>query len=198
MHAKIKAHRDYKAIEQALNGIDLLRVIKLICFNIEDKKDVPQKVDETKDAFYALRQGRDSDQAYKIKFMNTVQVIEQCGASLGKDPLTGAIVCKDLGFQTNTTTATEITEITKNVRDYTLGAALLLGADPDRYISMIRGLKNASLAGRNEWPKNITEAYIYLSKWESNDANGRVSPDYKGTAFTNTETHKNHKLGMQR
>ena len=41
MHAKIKAHRDYKTIEQALNGIDLLRVIKLICFNIEDEKYVP-------------------------------------------------------------------------------------------------------------------------------------------------------------
>ena len=32
MHAKIKAHREYQTIEQALNGIDLLRVIKLICF----------------------------------------------------------------------------------------------------------------------------------------------------------------------
>jgi hypothetical protein len=57
MHAKIKAHRDYQTIEQALNGIDLLCIIKLICFNIEDKKYVPQKVHETKAAFYALKQG---------------------------------------------------------------------------------------------------------------------------------------------
>jgi hypothetical protein len=28
MHAKIKAHRDYQTIEQALNGIELLRVIQ--------------------------------------------------------------------------------------------------------------------------------------------------------------------------
>jgi hypothetical protein len=55
MHAKIKAHRNYKTIEQALNGIDLLQVIKLICFNIEDEKYVLQKVYETKAAFYALR-----------------------------------------------------------------------------------------------------------------------------------------------
>jgi hypothetical protein len=34
MHAKIKSHCDYPVIEQELNGIDLLRVIKLICFNI--------------------------------------------------------------------------------------------------------------------------------------------------------------------
>jgi hypothetical protein len=30
IHAKTKAHRDYQVIEEALNGIELLRVIKLI------------------------------------------------------------------------------------------------------------------------------------------------------------------------
>jgi hypothetical protein len=83
MHAKIKAHRDYQVIEEELNGIELLIVIKLICFNIKDEKYAPQNVHETKAAFYALKQRRDSDQAYQIKFMNTVQVIEQCCASLG-------------------------------------------------------------------------------------------------------------------
>jgi hypothetical protein len=193
MHAKIKAHRDYTTIEQALNGIDLLRVIKLICFNIEDEKYVPQKVHETKAAFYALRQGRDSDQAYQIKFLNTIQVIEQCGASLGEDPLTRLMVCKDLGFQPTTTTATEMTEITKKVRDYTLGAALILGSDPDWYISMIKGLKNASLAGRDEWPKNVTEAYNYLSKWKGDDtnANAHGSRNYEGVAFTSNSNTSN-------
>ena len=106
MHAKIKSHRDY--------GIGLLRVIKLICFNIEDEKYAPQKVHESKAAFYALRQGRDTDQAYQTKFLNTVQVIEQCGASLGEDPLIRAMVCRDMGYLTTTKSATEITESTKN------------------------------------------------------------------------------------
>jgi hypothetical protein len=88
MHAELKSHRDYRTIEQALNGIDLLRVIQLICFNIEDEKYASQKVHETKSALYALKQGKDYDQAYQIKFLNTVQVIEQCCASLGEDPLT--------------------------------------------------------------------------------------------------------------
>ena len=88
MHAKVKAHREFKATELALDGIKLLRIIKLICFNIEDEKYAPQKVHETKASFYALKQGRDSDQAYQVRFVNTVEVIEQCGASLGEDPLT--------------------------------------------------------------------------------------------------------------
>ena len=76
--------------------------------------------------------------------MNTVQVIEQCGAFLGEDPLTRImLVCKELKYNVNTQNATEIAEITAMVKDYTLGAALILGADPARYSGMIRGLKNA-------------------------------------------------------
>jgi hypothetical protein len=117
--------------------------------------------------------------------MNNVQVIEQCGASLGEDTLTRTIVCKHLGFRENITIATEVPEITKKVREYTLGTAMILGADPDRYSSMIRGLKNASLSGRDEWPKTITEAYNYLSKWEGDDSSAYMARDFEGVAFTN-------------
>jgi hypothetical protein len=185
MHAKIKAQHDYQVIEEELNGIALLRVINLICFNIEDEKYAPQKVHETKAPSYALKKGRESDGAYQIKFMNTVQVIEQCGASLGEDPLPRTIVCKHLGFRANTTTAIKMAEITKKVREYTLGTAMILGAEPDHYSSMIRGLKNASFAGRDKWPNTVTEAYNYLSKWEGDDSSACVASDFEGVAFTN-------------
>lgn len=187
MQAKLKNHGDYAVIEQLLNGIELLRIIKLICFDIQDEKYVPQKVHETKAAFYALKQGRDTDQAYHIRFLNTVHVIEQCGASLGEDPMTRTMVCRNLNLQEDTTTATEITAISKAVRDYTLGVALILGTDPDRYSGMIRGLKNASLAGRDEWPKNVPEAYSYLSKWECEDT-GRPTREYEGNSFLNEQS----------
>jgi hypothetical protein len=72
MHAKIKAHHDYHTIEQSLDGIELLRVIKLICFNIEDEKYVLQKVHETKAAFYTLKQR----QGFGSGISN--QVLEYC------------------------------------------------------------------------------------------------------------------------
>ena len=43
MHAKVKAHRECKAIKLALDGIELLRIIKPICFNIEDEKYARRK-----------------------------------------------------------------------------------------------------------------------------------------------------------
>ena len=73
------------------------------------------------------------------------------------------------------------------MRDYTLGAALILGADPTRYSGMIRGLKNVSLAGRDEWPKNVTEAYNCLSKWEGDEHSGQHERDYEGNSFLNDQ-----------
>jgi hypothetical protein len=117
--------------------------------------------------------------------MNTVQVIKQCGTYLGEDPLPRTFVCKHLGFRANTAIATEVTKITKKVRDYTLGTAMSLGDEPDRYSSMIVGLKHASLAGRDEWPKTVTESYNYLSKWEGDDTSDRLARDSEGVAFAN-------------
>jgi hypothetical protein len=62
---------------------------------------------------------------------------------------------------------------------------MILGADPDRYSSMIRGLKNSLLAGRDEWPKTVTKAYNYLSKWEGDDSSTRMACDFEGVSFTN-------------
>ena len=84
-----------------------------------------------------MKQGRDSDQAYQVCFVNTVKVIEQCGASLGEDPLTRTMVCMDLGLQADTFDADEVALINKPVRDYTLGTAFILGADSERYSNMI-------------------------------------------------------------
>jgi hypothetical protein len=117
--------------------------------------------------------------------MNTVQVNEKCGAPLGEDPLTRNIVCKHLGFRANTAIATEMAEIAKKVRDYTLGTSMILRADPYCYSSMIRGLKNASLAGRDEWPKTVTEAYNYLSKCEGGDTSARVARNFESISFVN-------------
>jgi hypothetical protein len=75
-----------------------------------------------KTAFYNLKQGKETDQAYipdQIHEHIAVQVIEQCGASLGEDPLTRTMVCKDLDYNTDTDVASEKAKISKTVRDYT-------------------------------------------------------------------------------
>ena len=91
-------------------------------------------------------------------------MIEQCGAFLGEDPLSHEIVCKSLSYPSNKKDTAKKAEISKKVKEYTLATALVIifGTNPECYGNMIRGLKNASLAGQDKLPKNVTEAYNYL------------------------------------
>ena len=66
-----------------------------------------------------------------------------------------------------------------------MATALIFGADPEGYGNMmVRGLKNVSLAGQDEWPKNVTKVYNnYLSKGEEDDIGGARPHDYEEVAF---------------
>lgn len=181
LQAKAKSHSDYAVTEAALNGIELLRIIKLICYDIEDEKYVPQKVHECKAEFYAMKQGKSPLPEYFTRFKNQVTVIVQCGASLGEDPLIVQLVCKNLTTDTHTvaypivtTDALELAKIKKMTMEYTLAVALIMGANQDIYGGMMRSWTNAHLVKRDEWPKSLDEAYARLCKWEGDP---RLSPE---------------------
>ena len=95
-----------------------------------------------------------------------MQVIEHCGMDIGEDPLTRTIVCRVLGYCPNTRVVAQKAEISNIGKEYTLVTAFIYESDPNLHGNMARGLKNASLVVRYEWPKSVTEAYKYPSKWE--------------------------------
>jgi hypothetical protein len=169
LRSALRSHKDFQTIKTNLDGIALLRVIKLICFHIEDEKFIPVKAHEALKAYYSLSQGNESAQIYHTRFLNTVKVIDQCGASLGEDPMTRAMVCEKLQLLTDSTNSAELLEITKAARDYKLAMGLLLNSDPKRYNAMLIRLKNNFMAGQNLYPTNLTEAYGFLTKWEAED-----------------------------
>ena len=119
--------------------------------------------------------------------MNAFQAIEQRGALSGEDPMTRTTVCETLGRSSLTADINELLDVTKTVRDCTPGVALILGADPERHAGMIRGLKSASLAGRDEWPKNVIEARNCLSKWEGDEPSNRHGRDCEGSSFVSDQ-----------
>ena len=120
---------------------------------------------------------------YQTKFLNIVQVIDQCGDDLRESLLIRETVCKNPSYSPRTTNAAQKLEITKKVEDYTLATSFIYGSDPERYGNMVRGLLNASLPGRDKWPKNITEAYNYISKWEGDKISKAKTRDYEGVTF---------------
>jgi hypothetical protein len=64
-----------------------------------------------------------------------------------------------------------------------MGAAAILDADPEQRSNVLKSLENASSAGQDEWPQNVTEACNCLSKWEGDDKGNQQPCDHNGVAF---------------
>jgi hypothetical protein len=183
MKAKIKSHAEFPAIELALDGIDLLRVIKLICYDIGEDKYAPLKAHEMKVAYHTMKQGNDSNEVYHSKFSNVVLVAEQSGCLMGVDRETYVMVAKELRYNEDTTDATEIVEITKMAKDIAEATAFLVGSDQRRYGTMLRDLKNSTMKGVNHWPKTLTQAHGYLCKYDNGEDHAKRSYEHTGTSF---------------
>jgi hypothetical protein len=167
MKAKVRSHHDFVAIKLALDGIKLLQVIKLICYNIEDDKFGPLTAHQSKKAYYNVRQGRnETNQSYLNRLMSSKQICDQCGSGVGIDELTRRTVYENLKLSPKTTNAAEIATIDEGTTDLVLATSLIAGADNFCFSELKRGLENGTLSGRDEWPTNLTAAYGYLTGYK--------------------------------
>ena len=168
MVARIEAHADYMATSDASDGVALLVMIKSISFYFHDQKYAPQSIHEQKRLLFSIRQSQhETVTHYYERFHNSVQVLEHCGGSIGTDPGVVQIVCDNLGFSTTTTDPTEVRIVTEAVHEYSMAAAFLLGADPNRFGTMLRDYENGFTNGRDEWPKTLNEAHRRLVNWKA-------------------------------
>ncbi len=184
----LEAQKKFESVNRNSEGIELLKMIKLACFKIEEQTFIPQKVVEAKTAFYRLKQGNDSLQDYHTRYLNQVKVIEQCGSSLSEDPLIRSFVCKKLKILPDTTDDDKLETISKATLGYELATKFLLGTDPRKYNGMLVFLKNTHQAGDDKWPTTLADAYSRVSKWETDDNgknnnNDRNSNHHEETTF---------------
>ena len=83
---QLESLNTYETMKQESNGLELLIAIKDLLYNIQDQKYVPLSIHLAKQQFYMNSQGRSAPVAsYYEQFNNTINMLEHCGASLGKD-----------------------------------------------------------------------------------------------------------------
>ena len=89
LQAKLEALPDFKSrIKDKYDGIELLKSIQVIMYKFEDNKYLYENLYNAWRSYYALRQKpEDSLTQYLDKFNNTVEVLEQCGATFGLDKM---------------------------------------------------------------------------------------------------------------
>jgi hypothetical protein len=181
--ARVEAHSKYTTASVARDGIELLSIIKSICFNFQDQKYVPQSIYESKKRWYKIEQGRSEPLTqYYERYQNNVEVIEQCGGTVGYEEGVKSMVCTEEGISETTTDVGELKLVLNKTKERMLATGFIMGADEARYKSMILEFENSYTMGVNKWPKTLTDAHRVLANWKGITTTG-VRIDTQGVSF---------------
>jgi hypothetical protein len=181
--ARVEAHNKYAMASAARDGIELLSIIKSICFNFQDQKYVPQSIYKSKKRWYKIEQGRSEPLTqYYERYQNNVEVIEQCGGTVGYEEGVRSMVCTDKGISQTTTDAGQVKTVLEKTKERMLATGFIMGADETRYKSMILEFENSYTMGVNKWPKTLTDAHRVLANWKGTTTSG-VRIDTQGVSF---------------
>ena len=186
MKAKVESMSDYQGASLYNNGVELLKIIRSVCFNFASQKYLPQAVHEAKRRFYLQSQGKYMNaQDYLEQFTNHVDVLTHVGAVIGPDT---TIVESLAGIDSTTKKLNTITDVHRaEARELYLAVSFLLGADRARYGKLIEDLENNFLQGQHLFPKTINDAYTLLANWKQDPRNAMRmgGGGNEGVVFTN-------------
>jgi hypothetical protein len=153
---KLRSTVGFDAVQQ--DGIALLVMIRTITNHFEEHRNVADALCELKEAFYALKIGRDEPLTrYYEKFDSQAKALVEVGVSI-VDPALLAEVCQD---RYNPTAAERVTAYQR-----ALTGRFLRGAAP-RYKKYLLELAHAKLEGRDNYPTTISAAYNILQRRQS-------------------------------
>ena len=156
MKAKIKSIHDYDTKTTECDCAWLLKNIKAVTMQFDDKRNGYVSLLDAMAGFLNCRQqqGQTAD-SYLESMKSWVDTIEHHGGSVVYNPKLAPE--KDANGITRTDEERNII-----ARDQTLAVALIRGADPTRYGTLIAELANQYTMGTNGYPNDITSAYSLL------------------------------------
>ena len=154
MKAKLESMTEFQGASLYNNGVELLKIVKTVCFNFASQKYLPQAIHEAKRRFYQQCQGKYMNaQDYLEQFTNHVDVLTHVGAVIGPDT---SIVASLAGMNATTGLPNPATDAHRiEARELYLAVSFLLGADRARYGKLIEDLENNFLQGQHLFPKTI-------------------------------------------
>jgi hypothetical protein len=172
MKAKIKAHKDFNNKVRENDCYWLLKQIKAVTLQFDETRNGFLSLLDALANFVNCRQkeGQTVDD-YVDALRGFVDTIEYHGGTVVSNPTLVPETDADGALRT-------IQVRTIIARDRTLAMALIRGADPTRYGTLIANLSNQYAMGKDEHPTNLNAAYSLLVNYET-PANARVT---RGTA----------------
>ncbi len=182
MQAKLKTWDKFKAVDKDRSVLELLKQIKRISYEFEDQGYMVKNLDEAKQRFYTMQQGRNESNAdYLRRFQNIVDIIQNWGGSLGDDRI---LVYYEMSLSTTFTGKIVTTVHGPGQDDYDehvprakaryLAYTLLARSDPHRYDSFVKGLDTDFMKGTTAYPTDITAAFNLLVHTQATKEGGMV------------------------
>jgi hypothetical protein len=188
MRARLESNNDFKGVMEASDAIELLCMIRDICFNFLSQKSPALSIHESMRKFYMQKQGKQMTcDAYLDQFTNSKDIVEHVGRILAAHPTLGDDVLEELGREREMALVRQMVWASSKAKERYLATAFLCGADRDRYQELLVGMENSYLKGVDEYPpKTMTAAYSLLTNWKQDTWNlsRLVNAGMGGVAFT--------------
>ena len=162
MRAKIKSHASYTERTESNDCFWLLKQIKSVTLQFDETKYGFISIMDARANFLNCQQGQDQTaEDYLEQVRSWADAIEYHGGSVSESY---ELIDADPGDGGALNT---IEERKQMARDRTLAAAVIRGADPTRYGTLITELANQFAMGKNDYPSDITAAYSMLVNYRT-------------------------------
>jgi hypothetical protein len=169
MQAKIKSVPGYQTMNEDANSLSLLNEIKEISYKFESQKNIYVAIDMAKKSFFATRQGQhETNASFMTRYKDSIAIIEHYGGHIGDD---AALIEEEQKKMTAAMlplppTAEQLESCTLLAKSKSNAIYFLCCADPGRYSLLTTDLENQFTHGNDQYPDNITDAYILLVSYK--------------------------------
>jgi hypothetical protein len=188
-NAKLESLPIYASMKESFDVFTLIKLIKGINYVFEENMYHLQALHDSKIRFYALRQGKDVSNVKFLEIFQThVDVLEQFGGEIGRDPIICANELELEGLIEATATDEQTIKTSKEGKEKYLAMSLIRASDQIRYRRLMDHLQNQFTMGYNNFPTNVTVAYNLIINYRvTGQSIARIINDSEGVLFTTVE-----------
>ena len=194
MKAKLRAIQDYETMKDDLDTAKLMKEIKLISCNFQEKNYAAASIHNALEKFIACKQAEDmSDQRHLDKCNDSIKVMNNAGIILNVSEL----IAKQEHGDASMKTEDEMKVLIEEAQNKFLGYGCLKGLCRERYGDLKTELHNDFNKGNDNYPQNAQEAYdLQVNHWKRRGSfknnNSNRSNVSGGVSFDNASSNNKH------
>jgi hypothetical protein len=189
MKAKIEEDANWETIDKNCDPIGLLKIIKAIAHNNESQRNPTVSLILAEQRLMSMKQGDgESNDAYRLKFENQANVIENMGGQLYRDSTLNIVSQQKYSKDYSKLDSSERTQSREAATDLWKATLLITNSNPNKFDQLKKEMHNNLISGDTaSYPSTFNGAYTRLNQYKSY---GQTTvTDSQGTSFAQKGRH---------